>query len=398
MEAGERNIMKKAILIMAGMLFGGSLCWGLGNDNAIVLNNNLSFSWNDNYYQVETNKTSTGIISESPEVVANLNRGNTYIALRYRPSFSWYTDSAVRNHSVQHELDASLHHFFSQRLSLSANETFRRGINPELLDRNNALVSPDFSFVENTVNGAVGIQLRQATRLDVSGRYYIMRYDEEAVSTNQNYNIATVGLSLRQEMSKATTLSGNLSYDNTSYRQLNARSSSTVSIGAGVDHSFGARLLGSFSGGYQLKDFEASISGQNSPYGNFSFTYLFDPRLRLTAGASYSLWEADLVPYTSQERLTGYFALGYDITPRISFNLSGGVTRGKYNAEQVYTTTVSPTTLGGTDNIYQAGARLSYQVNRHNWLDVSYNHSTGSSDIRSDFDVNTYSAGWRVSY
>ncbi|MCX7009796.1 MAG: outer membrane beta-barrel protein [Kiritimatiellaeota bacterium] len=228
--------------------------------------------------------------------------------------------------------------------------------------------------------------------------YYVLHYDEESLATNQNYNIATVGLNLRQDISKATTLSGSFSYDNTSYRQLNARSSSTVSIGAGVDHSFGARLLGSLNGGYQLKAFEASISGQNSPYGNLSFTYLFDPRLRLTAGASYSLWEADLLPYANQERFTGYFALGYDISPRISFSLSGGVTRGKYNAEQVYTTPVGPTTLGGVDNIYQVGSRLSYQVNRHNWLDVSYSHSTGASDIRPDFDVNTYAVGWRVSY
>ncbi|MCX7009797.1 MAG: hypothetical protein NTY53_21570 [Kiritimatiellaeota bacterium] len=139
--------MKKSILIMAVMLTSGSLCWGLGDDNTIVLNNNLGFTWNDNYYQTKTNKTSTGAISESPEVVANLNRGNTYIGLRYRPSFTWYTDNAVRNQSVQHELDASLNQFFSQRLSLSANETFRRGLTPELLDRNNALVSPDYRLL-----------------------------------------------------------------------------------------------------------------------------------------------------------------------------------------------------------------------------------------------------------
>lgn len=391
--------MKKQILIIAGLLIGHGMSWGLGGGNAVSLQNNLSLNWNDNFNQTASNKISTGSIAESPEITVNLNQGNSSFGLRYRPSFIWYTDDAVsRKQSIQHQLDANLNHYFSQRLSLMLNETLRRGLQPEILDRNNAMVSPNASFIENSVNGAVGIQLRPATRLDVSGRYYIMHYDDEAVSTNGNYNIATAGFSLRQELSKSTTVSGNLSYDNTSYRQLNARSASTYSIGAGLEHSFGSRLLSSINGGYQLKAFEATISGQNSPYGNLSLTYIFDPRLRLTGGATYSLWEADIAPYANQERFTGYFALGYDITSRITLNLTGGITRGKYLAEQIYDPLKAATAVGGVDSLLQAGARLSYQINRNNWVDVSYGYTTASSDVRSDFDVNTCSVNWRVSY
>ena len=391
--------MKKAILIMAGMLTGGSLCWGLGYNNTFTLVNSIGFSWTDNYNQMKTNKNSTGIITEAPDMSVNVNRENTYISLHYRPSFLWFTSSEVtRRQTVQHELDASLNQFFSPRLSLSANETFRRGVQPELLDRNNALVLPDTSYMENTVNGTLGIQLRKSTRLDASGRYYIMRYDEESVATNSNYNIISAGLNLRQEVSAATTLSGNLNYDNTSYRQLNARSASTVSVGAGADHTFGTRLIGNLTGGLQMKQFEASISGQNSPYGGFSLTYLFDPRLRLTAGANYSLWEADLAPYASQERLTAYASIGWDISSRVNCSFSGGMTRGKYLSDQVYITSTGPTTFGGVDTMYQMSARLAYQINRYNWVDVSYGHSTAVSDLRPDFDVNAYSVGWRVSF
>ena len=386
---------------MAVFLAAGNACWGLGDNNTVVLNNTVGFGWNDNYNQVSSNKISTGIISESPEVTVNLVKQNTYFGLRYSPSLVWFTsDEVQRQQTVQHQLNASLNQFFSQRVSLMLNETLRRGVQPEILDRNNALVSPDASFVENSVNGVAGIQLRSSTRLDISGRYYTMHYDDEANATNNNYNIASAGLSLRQELDKATSLSGNLNYDNTSYRQLNARSASTVSIGAGVDHSFSSRLICSLSGGYQFKSFEVSIGGQNSPYGNLSLTYIFDPRLRLTAGGAYSLWEADIGPYASQERLTGYFAISYDITARISFNLTGGLTRGKYRADQVYQGYNGPTTiaLGGVDSLYQAAARVSYQINRHNWVDASYSHNKGSSDLRGDFDVNAFNLGWRVSY
>ncbi len=392
--------MKKTVLILSAMLMGSGLSWGLGKDNLITLNNTLRLAWNDNYYQATSNKTSTGMITEQPEIMINLNRENTFLGLRYRPSFVWFTESSVsRRQTVQHELDASLSHTFSPRFSVSVVETFRRGVQPELQDRNNALILPDQSYMENTVNGTLGIQLRQSTRLDASGRFYIMRYDNEAVSTNTDYNIASAGLTLRQEVSKATTISGSLNYDNTSYRQLSARSANTFSIGGGVDHTFGPRLLGSLSGGYQLKSFElASISGQNSPYGNFSLTYLFNPRLRFTAGASYSLWEADIQPYASQERLSSYASLGYDLSTRVAVYLSGGITRGKYLSEQTYTPSGDSTAQGGNDTIYQGSLRASYMIDRHNFLEATYQYTKAASDVRADFAANLFDLGWRLSF
>jgi hypothetical protein len=389
--------MKKIILIVAGLLAVGT-SWGFGDNNQIVFNNTVGLSWNDNYRQTSSNKISTGIITETPELTLNLVGKKTSFSLRYGPSLTWFTsDQVERQQTVQHQLNASLNQYFSPRLSLMLSESFRRGVQPELLDRNNALVQPDASYNENSVNGVVGIQLRSSTRLDVSGRHYILSYDTEQYSTNSNYSILSGGVSLRQEVSQATTVSGNLNYDNTTYRRVDARSASTVSLGMGVDHTFGPRIIANASGGWQLKNFESSlISGQNSPYGNLSLTYIINPRVRLTGGASYSLWEADISPYASQERLTGYFALGYDITSRLLLNVTGGLTHGKYLAEQVYMDV--PTAMGGNDNLLQAGIRLAYQLNRHNWLDVSYSHNKGSSDLRDDFDVNAYSIGWRFVY
>jgi hypothetical protein len=404
--------MKKSILIAAGVVLGGGFAWGLGSDNLITVNNTISLQWNDNYYQTATNKTATAVITEQPEILVNINRENTYLGLHYRPSFVWYSNPAIeRRDAVNHEFDANWNQTLSPRLTFSIAETFRRGIQPEMLDRNNALVLPDQSYIENTLNGTVGIQLRESTRLDVSGRYYYLHYDEEAIATNSNYSIISGGLALRQELTSATTVSGSFNYDQAAYKQANVRSATTKSLGLGVDHAFGPRLLSSLSGGYQFKGFESSaINGQNSPYGNFSLTYLFDPRLRLTAGGGYSLWEADLSNYASQERLTGFASLGYDISARLTFYASGGVTRGKYRADQaaipgqVPIEGANPVSVDGlavtdgTDTIYQFSARLSYQINRHNWVDLGYGYTTVNSDLRPDFDQNTYDVSWRVSF
>jgi len=404
--------MNKNLLIMAGVVFGGSLSWGLGADSLIQVQNGFRFQWNDNYYQAATNKTSSGIITEAPEVMANFNRENTFFGLHYRPSFMWFTNpSIVRRETVQHELDVNWNQTLSSRVQTSINESLRRGVQPEMLDRNNGLVFPDQSYYENTLNGTLGIQLRESTRLDGSARYYLMHYDADAVGTNANYMLFSGGLALRQELSKATTISGSFNYDRAEYSQIMARSASTMSMGAGVDHTFGPRLLGSVSGGYQLKSFDlTSINGQNSPYGSFSVTYLFDPRIRMTAGASYSLWEADITNYASQERLSSFASVGYDVSSRVSLFASGGITRGKYRADQSViagdvvlqgadqTTMTNTQVVDGLDTVYQLSVRLSYQLNRHNYLDFGYAYTTVSSDLRPTFAQNTYDIGWRITF
>lgn len=405
--------MKKIIAILSLLTVGSNTCFGLGANNNIQLNNRLSYAWHDNFYQATSNKTSTGAIVEQPEILANYNRETTYFGLRYRPSFTWYTSSDIkRQETLQHELDANWNQTLSPRFSFTLADIFRKANQPELLDRNNQLIYPDQSYVENSVNGSVGIQLRQTTRLDISGRYYLMNYDDEAIATNNNYDIFSGGITLRQEISKSTSVFGLLNYDSVSYRDVSAnmvRNATTTSLGVGVDQIFSQRLIGSISGGMQLKSFElSSINGQNSPYGNVSLTYLVNPRLRLTAGGGYSLWEAQIQPYANQERLTAFGSAGYDITPRISFYVSGGVTRGKYLAEQAanqgdiiiaganQTSVTGQTVIDGADTIYQASARLSYQLNRNNYLDAGYAYTTLTSDLRPDFDQNVVSLGWRI--
>jgi len=407
--------MKRIITIFAAMIMGAGVSLGFGADNNIQLNNSLRFEWDDNYYQAKTNKTSTGSIIESPEIVANYNRENTFLGLRYRPSVVWYTSPDVLyRETMQHELDANWNQALSPRISFTLGDIFRKGDQPQLMDRNNNLNFPNQSFIENSLNGSIGIQLRETTRLDLSGRYYDLNYDDAAVASNSNYKIYSGGLTLRQELSKATTVMGMVNFDSTNYKAqsiFDNRNSSTTSAGVGVDQIFSPRLLGSISGGWQYKGFTlSSINGQNSPYGNFSLTYLASPRLRITAGGGYSLWEADIQPYASQQRLSSFASIGYDITARLSLYISGGITRGKYLADQAtsqkdvtmeganQTSVTGQTAIDGVDTIYQGSARLSYQLMRHHWVDLGFSHTTLNSDLRPDFDVNIYDVGWRMTF
>ena len=406
--------MKRKVWILAALLWGsGSWCLCQGGDTMIQLNNTVTFGYDDNYYQSKTNKTSTFALVEQPELLASINRENTYFGLRYDPSFTWYSSTNIqRRYTFQHAFDANWNQTLSPRLNFTLAEIFRAAQQPELLDRNNAMVFPNQSYIENSLNGTLGIQLRESLRLDFSGRAYLLDYSEKDVGTNANYTIYSGGAALRQEFGKATAVSLSFNDDNTIYKDANIRGANTASAGVGIDHTFNPRLLGSIGGGWQLKSFQLdSINGQNSPYWNFSLTYIFDPRLRLTAGAGYSLWEADVGNYASQERLSGFASLAYDMSARLSLYLSGGVTHGTYLADQVAIpgnvimgganqTSVTGQTAeyGGVDVIYQASVRLSYQINRHNWVDANYGYTTLNSDLRPDFDRNTYSVDWRISF
>ena len=408
--------MKTTLAVLGALLVGAGSSLGLGANNNLQLNNTVTFGYDDNFYDAQTNKTRTAEFTEQPEIVASSTRENSYLALRYSPSYEYFFNPEIlERQTLSHELDATWNQTLSPRLSFTLQEIFRRGIQPELLDRNNALVFPDESYYENTVNGAVSIKLAPSTRLDLSGRYYLFYYDNSLVGSNADYNIVSEGVTLTQDLSKDTSVFGSVNDDNTTYRLANVRGANTVSAGLGLNQAFGARVLGTISGGYQFKSFQlASINGQNSPNGNASLTYLFSPRLRLTAGGGYSLWEANIEPYASQVRTSGFANLAYDISTRFSFYLTGGITRGKYMADQAATVNgqgnevvmegnmpvllTGQSVINGIDTLYQASARLSYQVSRHYWVDLNYSYTDVISELRPEFDKNIYSADWRISF
>jgi len=102
--------------------------------------------------------------------------------------------------------------------------------------------------------------------------------------------------------------------------------------------------------------------------------------------------------------------VGYDISARLNFYASGGITRGQYKSDQSVlqgpvlieganqTSVTGTSVIDGVDTIYQFSAHLSYQINRHNWLDAGYAYTTVSSALRPEFSQNSYNVNWRVTF
>ncbi len=358
------------------------------------ISNRLRVEYDDNIYQRENDKTGSFRIIEEVEFMFNFNLEQTFVSLRYRPSLSWYENRKPDKTDINHDLDFVFNHAFTPRLSLSLTDTLRRGEQPELQD-GNLLVREDDDFYYNSFNATLGYRFRPETRLELAGRYVLLRYDSDTTSKDEDYDIYVGGLTLRHRLMKQTTMLGDFRVEGVHYDGVD-RGSKSIYVGAGAEQSFSPSLVGNARAGYQRKNYnEDGLGDQNAPYGDLSLTFLPSPATRITGGASYSLWEANVFPYANQKRAMGYLSLANDFTAKISFYLSGSVARGKYDADQaVHQNNVVD--YGGDENSYQASTRATYQLNRQNWLEASWQFIRLSSDLRESYTENRVGMGWKV--
>jgi hypothetical protein len=120
-------------------------------------------------------------------------------------------------------------------------------------------------------------------------------------------------------------------------------------------------------------------------------TFLPTPATRLTAGLAYSQYEADVNPYASRERTRVFASLAQDFTAKITGYLTAAYTLSEYDGEEA----VSDTPVAdGDEDLSQISARTTYELNRNNLLEASWQFVDLASDVRSDFARNRLSLGW----
>lgn len=360
------------------------------------IKNRLRIEHDDNIYEEPDNENDSFKIIEEVEVLVNLNFEQSYIGLRYRPTFEWWDEREPDDDDLHHDFDVVLAHNFTPRLSLSVKDTFRLGEQPEAIE-GSSLRRENGDFIYNVADGSASYLLRPGTRLEGSGRYTLLRYDDEGVANEEDYDIYAGGLTLRHELSPETVVRGEYRLEEVEYDGPD-RGSQSQFLGLGLERVFSPNLLGDSRVGYQQKDFnEEDIDDEDSPYIEGSFTYLPSPQTRLTAGASYSLFESDIAAFASQERTTAFISAAYDVTARVSLYGAASYQMGTYDADQrIEENTDVYNNEDGDENVVQFSARLSYKLNRDNWLEANFHYLDVDSDLRDDYDRTRMSLGWRT--
>ena len=376
-------------------------------ESPIHLNNRLRLGYDDNVYQageataadgstVTHDETDSFRIIEELEMLVNLNLQRTYLGLRYRPSFIWYSDRDDDDSDFLHDVDLNFVQKITPALVLSISDTLRASQLPELQDENYVVRAKDDNYY-NSALATLSYNVRPETRLDLSGRYILLRYTEDA-NENDNYYSAVGGLTLRQQLASRTTLMGDLRYQTVVYDEAEEaynRDANSVFGGLGVEQTFNPKLLGSLRAGVEQRMYDNDAADDNTqPYGELSMTFLPTPATRITTAASYSIYESDVAAYLSQNRTYLSLSFAHDFTTKLNFYLSGAYSLNQYEADYALETGA----VDADENSFLVSARLAYRINRINWLEVGYQFIKLDSDLvnRESYDRNRFDIGWKI--
>lgn len=362
------------------------------------IQNRIRFEYDDNIYETDTDKTDSFKIIEELELGITLDFQPTFITLRYRPSFSWWNDREPDDTDLHHDVDFVLNHEFSPRLSFGLKNVFRIAQQPEEIDRGTVVHEED-DYTYNVTDANIDYQVAQRTHAILGGRYTLLRYDNDDVSSTEDYDIWAGGLTVRQSLSEFAELLADIRAESVGYTDLESRDSDSLYAGLGYEQMLGASFVGTIRGGVQQKEYnDDAIDDDTQPYVDGNVTYIFSPKTRFSLGAGYSMFEADVYPFANQDRTIAYASVAHDLTARISFFLTGSYQLSEYNSDDIISEGADevPEDYGGDETVTQLGLRIAYQVNARNSIELNYQHMDLSSDVRDDFDRNRASVGWRL--
>jgi len=310
-------------------------------------------------------------------------------------------------------------------LTLGLKDTLRRAELPELVEEGR-VVRENNDYLYNSLEATLATILRPDTRMDFSGRYLTLRYDDKEVADREDYDIYVAGLTIYHNIVPESSVGVDLRFQAAAYESALNRDSDDYQLGAALQQVFNPNLFASLRAGYERKELDdAQINAQDSPYGEVSVTFLPSPATRLTGGAGYSFFETDVYPFGNQTRTRVFANLAHDLTAKISVYLSGIYTKGDYDGDDlpqgatlrdlppkvrediapgisdaVLDTPLSDEFINAvsdkSEDIYQVSARVTYKVNRANWLEAGWQYSKLDSDLREDFDRNRVHVGWKL--
>lgn len=365
-----------------------------GGQNWWEVRNRVRVEYDDNIYESAQDASDSFKLIEEVEFHGNIQLQQSFIGIRYRPSFTYWTDRDPDDTDLHHDLDLVLNHRFTPNTRMGFKNTFRIAEQPELIE-NGAQIRANDDYTMNTTDLNAEHSFTRNVFGRIGGRYKILEYDRAELAETDNYDIWSAGVSGGMRIKPETTLSGEYRYEQTSYDNTGDldRDSSSQYVGLNLEQTFSPTLLGSLRAGYQNKSFDADeISDESSPYFDAKLTMVASKATRISAGIGYSMFEADVYPFTSQDRTLASLSVAHDITARVALYVTGSYQLSEYSGNQ----SLDQTASDGEEEILQASARLAYMINRSNWIELGYQYLDLSSDFREEFDRNRVSIGWRT--
>ena len=390
------NLWKR---IAIGIALTGSLAAEAAESELPVeIFNRVRVEYDDNINTTtdEAGKNESFKLIEELELLIDAELENTYFGLRYMPAFILYEDRPGDDTDLDHQLDVILNQSLTPRTSIRFKDTFRVSEDPALVE-GDVTVRNNNDFMYNSVNAALDTQvIPEKTTLRVDGRYAFIDYDEEQSAEANNYDNASAGIDLIQQLTPSSTMSLETRVSTFDYDD-DLRDSDAVQLGLGGSMVFSPKVQGDMRVGYQTRESDNALEADSdSGYLSGNMVFLPAEKSRISIGAAISEDKSPTSQFVSQDRLRLFGSYVQGLTARLSLTLSGAWSEGKFDAADA--TSEEAAENDGDETSVRLSTTLSYKIGTQNWLELSYQYVELDSEVRvgENYDRNRASLGWKI--
>jgi hypothetical protein len=379
---------KLLILTVVGFVAGGLLAEEQNRPNRLMVKGNplsivntVRTGYDDNPYRNEDSDGSF-FIEDS-------------LDLAYRAALSARTDASIKvrlnadsddeDNGFYPNVHGVLNHAVSPRLLLQFFDTLRRGNRNGDVDNENERAD----YWNNKVGLNADYVLTSKDRLGVSASHQFE--DNDNISDIYDYVRYNVGASWSRELlPDRTQLS--LNYDRAMIDYDKLSDYDADSVYGKIGHTFNPNWNGYALAGatYVTRDGRDNTA---EPKFGAGLAWLPSPRTRLSVDGSYSYEQTDNSEYSGQTQTEVSLGVEHDLTARITLKSAFRYRHSDYDDDdRNYGWDEGDT----EDDRYEWDTRVSYKINRINFVELGYKYAEKDSDTSDDWDQNRVSIGWRV--
>ena len=312
----------------------------------------------------------------------------TQINLATSQGITYYFDAANNKWEPNLNLTLTVNHKASERLALTL--TVYASYQTE----------PDFQYGLGT-NRRAGNYVATQDKMSVSYMwtprfstntsytFSAVHYDSSGIGFFEDRYENTIGNEFRFLVMPTTNLVGEYRFEVTSYDGVQ-RDSKTQFALAGFDHAFTSRLVSSFRGGAEFRDYD-QFGTKTSPYFEATLRYALGQDTAVAWTNRYGIEEGDVA--LNPTRTT--FRTGLQGTHKFTARIEGAAEL--YYTHDNYDSATIPPGPGGnppgsfnpafTEDTFNASLSLRYAVTRYLNVQTAFDHAEVSSGI----DLRSYS-------
>lgn len=302
----------------------------------------------------------------------------------YAPAYRYRSDpSYLQNDTeLQHDLGIIGRRDLGN-VDLRLNESFNYTDDPSV-QQSGSTLRRDSSYAMNNFMAGVRVLMTEVSDVDLSVRNMIKRYDDEARALESDEDSTGAELSMWRRME--ATLAGYImagmdvfDYDHTA----GDRGFDDVYAGIGLEKSFSRDLKGGVRAGYKSISYnDSTIEDDSSPFIQGTLVTEMTAVSRVTGAIGYTLRDADVYPFSSQEATSFSVQWDWDTTPLLGIGVYVLYAIGNYDAATVPESIDATTAVvDGDERTFVMQGQVNYKINEMTSVMLSQRFEDVDADI-----------------